>query len=735
MTFGFPLPWWALTLLLVAAAGLSILAYARRRGLTPVRRSSLAGLRFLAFVLILLFWLRPVVLVPADETALPVVPVLVDTSRSMALGADGSRFDTARDLLRGEIVPQLTGRFRVEPLAFGERLVPTDLAAMRPDQRRSDLSTALAAVAERFDPGEIAGIVIVSDGGDTSAIDASELAVGSPPVFAIGVGAPGGERDREVLAAAIGETGLGGSVVDLTATVVSHDYGHDPIEIRVLENGALVQSREITLPADGSPVHAVFRVSPPADVATVYTVEIPARADELTAANNRRQVLARPPGRRRLVLMLQGGPGHEHAFLQRAWAADAGMEVDAVVRKGENDRGEETYYIQAAPERTAVLTSGYPSSREALFAYDALVLANWPTRALTTDQAALIADFVGERGGGLLVLGAGTLDRDGLAGSPLEELLPLEPRTGGAGGSDPASGANPGRYGAALTPAGEMHPVTRLGASAEESRARWEALPPLAGIVPLGAPRPGALVLAETADGGGVRSPLVAVQRYGGGRTMIFTGKGAWLWRMHLPSDDTTYETFWRQTARWLAVSSPKPVQIMTSSFAEDEPARVEVEVRDEAFVPVRDASLTLRTTGPSGDVETFDLALAGRSGSTYSALLPGRPAGVYTFEVEARSGEETLATVQDWVLVGGADPELTDPRRNDEVLARLAAASGGQVLPVDDLDELADLLVSASANTAPMEQRDLWHTAWAFLALVMVLATEWGLRRRWGLR
>ena len=60
-----------------------------------------------------------------------------------------------------------------------------------------------------------------------------------------------------------------------------------------------------------------------------------------------------------------------------------------------------------------------------------------------------------------------------------------------------------------------------------------------------------ALALAESA--GGTARALAAVQRFGLGRTMIFTGEASWRWRMQLPSSDRTYETFWRQAVRWLA--------------------------------------------------------------------------------------------------------------------------------------------------------------------------------------
>ena len=65
----------------------------------------------------------------------------------------------------------------------------------------------------------------------------------------------------------------------------------------------------------------------------------------------------------------------------------------------------------------------------------------------------------------------------------------------------------------------------QLTADAEETRKRWEAVPALASVSPLGGPRPGASVLAVTSGPGGAPRALVAVQRYGTGRAMVFTGE------------------------------------------------------------------------------------------------------------------------------------------------------------------------------------------------------------------
>ena len=185
--------------------------------------------------------------------------------------------------------------------------------------------------------------------------------------------------------------------------------------------------------------------------------------------------------------------------------------------------------------------------------------ANIEGDALSRADLEMGAAFVGQRGGGLLVLGAKSFDRQGLLGTALEEVLPLTLSARGDGVVRASSRG--GSYAVAVTPEGQSHPVMRIGANADENARRWHAVPPLAGAATLGAPRPGAQVLALVKAPDGSR-PLVAVQRYGQGRSMMFTGEASWRWRMQMPSEDRTFELFWRQAVRWLAASSPDAVSV-----------------------------------------------------------------------------------------------------------------------------------------------------------------------------
>jgi uncharacterized membrane protein len=732
VTLANPLPWWALLLVAAALVAIAWLAYAKSPVAAP-RRYVLVALRLVTLAVIALCLLRPV---RATDDGLhdAVVPILIDGSRSMNVEDAGGqrRIDRARDLVSKSLLPVLTPNFRVELLSFGDALsaaAPNDLKATG---GRSDVGEALSALEERYRGRPVAGIVLVSDGGDTGG---GAIPEALPPVYAIGVGSPSAGRDREVTSVTVAEAVFDDSRIDLAVSAVGHGDGTEPLAVQLLENGRPIEVRRVAAVSEGVPVRTIFHVTPARGQPVVYTVEVPVAPGELVAENNARSVLVQPPSRVRHVLFLEGAPGFEHSFLKRAWAADPGLDVDSIVRKGKNEQGADTFYIQASRSRTESLTTGYPARVEDLFAYDAVVLANVEGNQLTRAQIEMTRAFVSRRGGGLLVLGARSFVTPGLAGTAIEEVLPLDLSDRGDTVL-PASSRGMNRV--TLTADGESHPVMQLGTSREEVRKRWDATPALASTVPLGAPKRAARVLAVTGGAGGAARALVAVQRYGEGRSMVFTGEASWRWRMLLPSSDRSFDTFWRQAVRWLAVASSDPIAITApAGGSPGETLPVRVAVRDAAFVPQTDATVELRVTAPDGRTETVAAVAeqSAGSGPAYVAHVTPASTGVFRLTAEARRGATLLGSAAASMLVGGADLEMTDPRLNTPLLQRIALASGGRLVAASDVASILEGLRAGVPAARLAVTRDLWHNAWWFAAIVGLLAGEWVLRRRWGLR
>src|SRR5262249_57929020 len=160
--------------------------------------------------------------------------------------------------------------------------------------------------------------------------------------------------------------------------------------------------------------------------------------------------------------------------------------IDSVTRKGKNAEGVDTFFVQAGPGRAAALAGGFPATREQLYSYDAVAIANVEADFFSRAQLTLIADFVAERGGGLLVLGGRSFAQRGLAGTPLEEVLPVElnDRKGGLVRASLGSIDLPPHNKITLTADGESHPMMRIGGKSARTRQLWGAVPALAAGAP-----------------------------------------------------------------------------------------------------------------------------------------------------------------------------------------------------------------------------------------------------------
>src|SRR4029079_14921107 len=179
-----------------------------RRPLSPLTRDQrglLVALRVLALAILVLCLFRPIALLPPVGTHDAIVPILVDASRSMRPDdADGqTRVARANALLKNELGAALSSRSTRELYTVAEGLAPPKVDSLTADARRTALAGALTAIRERYRGQRVAGIIVLSDGGDTGTGVAGGAGraggvggeAGGPPVFAVGIGSPDGPRD------------------------------------------------------------------------------------------------------------------------------------------------------------------------------------------------------------------------------------------------------------------------------------------------------------------------------------------------------------------------------------------------------------------------------------------------------------------------------------------------------------------------------------------------------------
>ena len=311
---------------------------------------------------------------------------------------------------------------------------------------------------------------------------------------------------------------------------------------------------------------ALHRVSRTRGSRPCTPLEIPAGGRR---ARHREQHAQRPgePGRTQAPPAGHRGRARVRAHVrQEGMGGRPGLEVDSVVRKGRDVNGSDTLPDSGGGRPCRRADRGFPARREDLYAYDAVVISNVEGGFFTRGQWTMVADFVSERGGGLLVTGGRSFAQRGLVGTPVEAVLPVEldERRGGTSRarrrrSRRRPTASSSRRRARRTRScGSARRARRHAGSGRRCR-RWRRLRRSA--APGRAPscsRRRRLPAAPCSRS----SPCSA---YGRGRSMVFGGEASWRWRMMAASTDRSHELFWRQAARWLAEASPDPVAIAGS--------------------------------------------------------------------------------------------------------------------------------------------------------------------------
>jgi uncharacterized membrane protein len=375
------------------------------------------------------------------------------------------------------------------------------------------------------------------------------------------------------------------------------------------------------------------------------------------------------------------------------------------------------------------LEDGFPSKPEDLFAFDGLIVGSVEAGYFTPQQQALIREFADRRGGGVLFLGGrAALADGGWTHSALADLLPVRlPETKDTFHRDPAA--------AELTGQGSDSVICRFEEDPKRNIERWKTMPVLADYQQVGEPKPGALSLLEMNAGGRRHLPLLVVQRYGRGRAAVFATSGSWRWQMMQPLADKTHEMFWQQLLRWLVADSPGRVMASTPRPILSDESRVplRVEVRDKGFHPIANATVEAHIVGPGGIAENISLAPAPLEQGVYTAEWSAAKAGSYMAEVVARLGQQEAGRD---VLVFRREDGVAENFRttqNRELLEKLAEQTGGHYYPANRTSRLVEDIGYSEAGITTRETKDLWDMPVVFLAALLLRASEWMLRRKWG--
>lgn len=186
----------------------------------------------------------------------------------------------------------------------------------------------------------------------------------------------------------------------------------------------------------------------------------------------------------------------------------------------------------------------------------------------------------------------------------------------------------------------------------------------------------------------------------------------------------------------WTASPSDRRLLILEplrNSFTENEPVRIRATLLNERGEPEPDASIGISITGQADD-EQRSFQMNHVNEGNYELNAGRYPSGVYVVKGIASGNGRLMDEDETRFVINTMNEELINTRRNDELLRQLAAVTGGFLLDENSksrLNEfLSDLISDRPVEESISETEYIYRYSYWFILVIVLLTSEWLLRR-----
>lgn len=662
--------------------------------------------------------------------------------------------------------------------------------------RDTNLAAALRDVGDRSQDDRVAAVVILSDGQTTGGgtdvrarlnAATSRLRQRGVPVFTIAIGDPEPPQNVAVNRLQGPAEARKGSEVEFTAYLSNRNCGGEQAEVKLLyrpvgaaewEETGVAEKVTLSGSSGARPGAAaldtqkvVLRHEPGKLGEFEYQARVTPLPQEADAKDNAAVARLRVSDEKMKVLLVSGDAGWEFQYLRNLLLRSPQRFAVSVWQQD----AEKEFNQEAS---TGMRLTQLPRQAKDLFEYEVVVLYDpaYTEGGFDTDFVKLLEDFVVNRQGGLCYIAGNkhtelTLHSGGPL-EPLERLLPVVVQAQATSIVDQISRGEAEPWPVIPTAEGLDHPVLRLEPSRDNLEA-WRALPGVYWSHPVEKLKPGALPLAvssdparrtpEAAEG----APVIAVQYSGRGRCLYLGSDESWRWRF--VADGLYYRRFWHNALDFLASGRMQKKQAIITTgddtFSVGDSVRLAVEAYDRELRPLEKEDFVVEMLDKDGRLirtvtlhqvrkklagQAQDKAVAGQ----YEAIEVLRDVGQFTLTAQG-DAQYKQAVVEKVITVTLPQEEFRRPEADLATLRLIAtpaaspygpaakspdpapaAEAGRRNLLAHEIGRLSELIQAKpeEVTTGDDKPHPLYHTPLALLVGLLLLTTEWVLRKKFNM-
>jgi hypothetical protein len=607
--------------------------------------------------------------------------------------------------------------------------------------------TALGAVLhetnQQFGSGRLAGVVLVSDfahNSGTAPIGVNEnspLARLGVPVYAVGVGATEAvdlavdlqtdpkmkKAERSSVLVKLRSSGLAGQTV--TVRVMGRKIGGDSAK---LMDEFQIGQKTVKLETGNEATTIDF--TPDESGRFEFTASVEPLEGEIVDQNNRAQRQVTIIDDYLRLMYVAHEPTWEWRFIKEVFHRDKLVGMD----------GFRTYLASSDPrvrESNVLFLPTLTPKRSEFFANDVLFLDDMPRTALNDRFCEMVKEFVGNLGGGLVVITGPRFGPKEIQQTPLADLLPVivDPQ------AEMRDAPEFPEFRLRLTPHAARYPFMQLSPNEFENLRAWDNLGKLPWYQPVAALHEQAFALAEhptdKCRDGKTPQPLISVRQYGKGEVVFLSFNETW--RLRRKYGEKYYRQLWSQLIYRLGMSHALGAdkrfvaRLDQPQYRAEDKVTLTVEAYDINFEPLDEENVTDRTLeaelvipGPGGG-EVRPVRVPMLRKGVFEARIPVLAVGEYSLRVK---DPVTGKFDEQRFEVTPLSAERRRAVRDEKLQNQIAEQSHGKAYDLTTVHNLVNDLEAEPKIEKLTRNQPLWSTPLWFGLIVALMLGEWLFRK-----
>lgn len=683
-------PFWFVLLCLLLGGIYTFFLYFRthKDDINPWQVRAMAAFRFFTVTILSFLLLSPLLKKSSEIVEKPLILFAQDNSLSIAMGRDSLYYKKDYPASLDKLINQLGKKNEIVTFSFGEKLNNTVKTSF--SEKATDISDVFDEFISRYSNRNVGAMIMATDGiynkGSNPFYVAQKLTF---PVYTIALGDTLLLKDIILKKVICNRTAFLGDKFPMEVQITADKCNGEKTEVSVVKNNQVLFKKPVSFSGDRVFQKANFFLDAKEKGIQHYSVIITPIENEVNRANNRFEVFVEVRDIREKIALLYQSPHPDITAIRQA--LESTMKYDLDIKK-----------INEFTEQ--------PNK------YNLIILYQLPSLTGINN----LSRFTSSTTSLLFVLGTQT---DLNAFNNLKTGLQI------------IAGKN--NFSESLA---SFNQDFALFTTEKELLESVKDFPPL--LSPFGnyqySPVSEILFYQKM---GNVTSkiPLTLFFQNPGKKTGIIAGENLWKWRLSDYFQKGNHDAFngWvNKITQYLSVKEDRSLFRVKCNdrFQENERVEFEAELFNESYEMINQPDVNLTIMDEQDKSYPF---IFGKSEKTYYLNAGTFPVGKYTYSASVKVGKN-LYQKNGAFIITQMNLETINLVADHNLLFRLAKNHGGEMIYPKNMDDLVEKITSRE-DIKPViytQKRfsDLVGNLWVFLVILVLLATEWFIRKRNGI-